>query len=506
MTLTLRISGTSDSNSESVTKTACQEIIDLALQVNGVSGARRHDQASKRNTSEIQFATTSECAADLIVDPNINIFSRPLGELRQSVGCLAHFIEDLPGDRARRSAVNPEEKIVDFGAEVGFNQYKPPYKIAEKSDLNQSLLENFIAHVPEAVVTTSEDGFIRALNEQAERLFVYKLADVRGRHIAMLMETSVVERETKSDSDHTDHLSWQPVADDYPLRGRKKTGELFPIEVLQSQYGQNGIVHRLYYIKDLTLFSRSEQRIAELECEIAYLSRHSVLGELATTITHELSQPLTAITNYTAAAVRCLTQPLPEQRESGLDLIVKAGEQSKRAWLIMHRLRKLMQHRGIECARDDLRVTVDEAVQLATLGADRHGIQVNIDLPQEPVMVSMDRVHIQVLVTNLIRNAIDELSASSGEKTMWVRLRVRDGNLAEFSVEDTGAGIAPEIYENIFDPFHTTKPHGLGVGLAVSRRIAQAHGGRLSAENRQEGGAVFRFVVPMSMSEKAKNE
>jgi two-component system sensor kinase FixL len=489
-----------------MTKTACQKIVELAQQVNGSGSGRQIGPVSRRQALRVHHPAASDCPKDLIADPEINIFSQPLGDVRADLSGLTNFIKDIPSVKADQPTTNSGDKPLDSIPEASLNQYHRPYKIVENDDLNWSLLENFIAHIPDAVVTTSEDGVIQAFNERAERLFAYKCADVRGRHIAMLIETAIDGGKPRAGSGDPHQLSWRPISGEHPLRGLKKTGELFPIDVFESEYRQNGAVHRLYYIKDLTLTSRHEQRIAELETEIAYLSRHSVLGELATTITHELSQPLTAITNYTAAAIRCLTQPLPEQRDSGLDLIVKAGEQSKRAWLIMHRLRKLMQHRGIECARDDLRGAIEEAVQLATLGVERHGIQVAVDMPPEPVMVSMDRVHIQVLATNLIRNAIDELSTWTGEKSLWVRLKVRDGNLAEFSVEDTGAGIAPEIYENIFDPFHTTKQQGLGVGLAVSRRIAQAHGGRLSAENRPEGGAVFRFVVPMSMSEKAKNE
>jgi two-component system sensor kinase FixL len=503
--LTLRISEAPDLNSEKMTKNACEKIVELAQQVNSTRCAMARKPDLEYNTQDIlpkrPLHAASGAALPAIGHP---LFSS-VDEIRNGASSLTNFIRTNPDIEAGKGP-NSELKIVDFGRDIDLTHRQKPYKISRDGEFCDSTVENFIAKAPDAIVTTTDDGFIQGFNEKAEQLFAYKRADVQGFHVAMLLETNVHLDSAPRDSDCAHQFRWHPVTGDCPIRGRKKTGELFPIEVFESQYGQNGTIHRLFYIKDLTQSSRQEQRIAELECEIAYLSRHSVLGELATTITHELSQPLTAITNYTAAAMRCLTQPLPEQRENGLDLIVKAGDQAKRAWLIMHRLRKLLQHRGIECVRDDLRVAVEEAVQLATLGADRYGIQVNMDLPPEPVMVSMDRVHIQVLVTNLIRNAIDELSVSDGEKTMWIRLRVLEGNLAELSVEDTGAGIAPEIYENIFDPFHTTKPQGLGVGLAVSRRIAQAHGGRLSAENRPEGGAVFRFVVPMSMSEKVKNE
>jgi two-component system, LuxR family, sensor kinase FixL len=231
---------------------------------------------------------------------------------------------------------------------------------------------------------------------------------------------------------------------------------------------------------------------------MGHLARHSILGELATSITHELSQPLTAIANYTAAAGRCGAEASPEELENSLDLIAKAGEQAKRAWLIMHRLRQLLQHRDTERVEDDLRLAVEEAVQLATLGAAQQGIEVSVDLPPEPVIVSMDRVQIQMLLANLVRNAVDELRSVNGERKIQIRLCLNDQQMAELSVADTGHGIAPHVFENIFDPFHTTKAEGLGVGLALSRRIAQAHGGRLSAANLPVRGAIFSFVVPVA--------
>jgi two-component system, LuxR family, sensor kinase FixL len=505
MIVTLRINEASDPNTEKMAKNACQTIVELAQQIEKVGSAKARRPARDVNTSDITSQAPPAGLLSSVAYHHDGSIAASLFEARQHLKSISASIRGIGNIRPQKNIEASDTNIVEFSQGAELTQNKKLAKHAGFADSADQVLDSYLKTAPDALVTTTNDGYIESFNERAEQLFAYSLADVRGAHIAVLLEASLKTDPAKRQLEGSQQFHWQPVKGDEPIRGRKKSGELFPIEVLESQYGQNGS-RRLYHIKDLSLTSRQQQRIAELECEIAYLSQHSVLGELATTITHELSQPLTAITNYTAAAVRCLTQPLPEQRESGLDLMVKAGDQAKRAWLIMHRLRKLLQHRGIECISDDLVVAVEEAVQLATLGADRHGIQVTTDLPPDPVMVSMDRVHVQVLVTNLIRNAIDELSVSDGEKMMWVRLRVLEGHLAELSVEDTGAGIAPDIYENMFDPFHTTKPHGLGVGLAVSRRIALAHGGRLSAENRSEGGAVFRFVVPLCMSEKVKNE
>ena len=355
-----------------------------------------------------------------------------------------------------------------------------------------------LLNAPEAFAVTNLGGNILSFNRYAQALFGYDEEEVRGRKFTSLMEPGFQPKAAALGAFKPDHTVWTPVCGQAGSRARRKNGELFAAEIQKSQCTHVGEIVHIYYIRDLSLNARYEQRIAELEREIAHLSRHSVLGELATSITHELSQPLTAITNYTAAASRCRSQgATAEELANSIDLIARAGEQAKRAWLIMHKLRQLLQHRGAERSHDDLRLAVDDAVQLATLGAAQQRITVAVELPTQPVIVLMDRVQVQVLLANLIRNAMDELSTIDCERKIWIRLSVNAQNLAELAVEDTGHGIAPEVFENIFDPFHTTKAEGLGVGLALSRRIAQAHGGRLSAANRPEGGAIFSFVVPV---------
>ena len=359
-------------------------------------------------------------------------------------------------------------------------------------------LRSCLQNAPEAFVVTSLNGTIQLFNRRAQALFGYREEEVRGRKFVSLMEPGFKPKLAVLGTFNPDPSVWRPVCGQTGTRARRNNGELFPAEIQKNQSTQLGEIVHIYYIRDLSVNSRYEQRIAELEREIAHLSRHSVLGELATAITHELSQPLTAITNYISAAIRSHARGAsPEELANSFDLIARAGDQAKRGWLIMHKLRQLLQHRGTERANDDLRVAVEDAVQLATLGAAQQGIAVTVELPPEPIIVMMDRVQIQVLLANLIRNAMDELSHTEGERKIWIRLSVNAQNLAELAVEDTGHGIAPEVFENIFDPFHTTKAEGLGVGLALSRRIAQAHGGRLSAANRPGGGAIFSFVVPV---------
>jgi two-component system, LuxR family, sensor kinase FixL len=360
-------------------------------------------------------------------------------------------------------------------------------------------LRSSLQNSPEAFVVTSLRGNILMFNRRAQNVFGYCEGEVCGQTFASLMEPGFQLKVASIGAFKPDPSVWTPVSCGHEgIRARRKNGELFPVEIQKNRSTHAGESVYVYYIRDASLTLRHEQRIAELEREIAHLSRHSILGELATSITHELSQPLTAITNYTAAASRCRSQDATaEELADSIDLIARAGEQAKRAWLIMHKLRQLLQHRGSERSEGDLRSAVEDAVQLATLGAAGLGIAVAVELPSQPVCVLMDRVQVQVLLANLIRNAVDELSTTEGERKIWIRLSVNEQLLAELAVEDTGHGITPEVFENIFDPFHTTKAEGLGVGLALSRRIAQAHGGRLSVANRPGGGAIFSFVVPV---------
>ncbi|WP_170937012.1 MULTISPECIES: ATP-binding protein [Rhodomicrobium] len=359
-------------------------------------------------------------------------------------------------------------------------------------------MRSFVHTAPEAVVITSPHGTVKSLNARAEALYGYSQSEIVGESAALLFEAGVQLPGTFARRFAAEQSCWRSLSENDTVRGRKKNGELFHVEVMLGDCVLDGAPVTIFYIRDASARVLQDQRLAELEREIAHLARHSVLGELATTITHELSQPLTAIINYTVAASRsAAAEPTPETLENNLALIAKAGEQAKRAWLILHRMRQLLQHRGAERVRDDLRLAIDDAVQLATIGAAERGIAVSIDLPPVPVMVLIDRVQVQVLVTNFIRNAIDELTGIEGEKAIWVRLAVGADGFAEISVEDTGHGISPEVFETLFDPFHTTKAEGLGVGLSLSRRIAQAHGGRLAARNRTPNGAIFSFKIPV---------
>ncbi len=387
-------------------------------------------------------------------------------------------------------------------------QKEPKYKIdtlTQHQDFGVlQAFENFFQGMPDAIVIASLSGVIVSLNAQAERLLLCRNSEASGQSVipfftedfakAIAAGAACAERQIFAP------YVWRALTETPSFVLRRADGEIVCVEVHRCDALLDGLPRHVYKISDHSGTARMEKLIAERDREIAVLSRLSILGELTAAITHELSQPLTAIASYTAAARNSYSAHGEDSAGHGLQLICRAGEQAQRAWQIVQRLRTLLQHTGSDHRPCDLRATVKDAIELATLGVAIGEVRIETDLPVRPLTVSMDPVQIQILLANLIRNAVDELRMRQGPKEIRISLSTTPDGMAQVSVADNGPGIAPNVHDSIFDPFLTTKPEGLGVGLAVSRRIALAHKGRLAARNLDSGGAEFSFIVPVGVN------
>jgi two-component system sensor kinase FixL len=360
--------------------------------------------------------------------------------------------------------------------------------------LEDSLFHSFLQSLQIPTAICSAAGFVEYLNPAAERLLGYNGGEIKGYKFASLL-MPVPPDELALSQEY-----WESSARHGNLKARKKSGEIFPVQLGKSCLDVQDATLHVVTLQDISCKQRIKHRVEELQRELLHLSRYTVLGELASGITHELNQPLAAITAY-AAAARYSAGTGPDSQEN-LELLDKVAAQATRCGQIIHKLRRLVGDRNIDRVYADLCATIDEAVQLASMAAARHNIEISVSLPPRPVIILMDRVQIHILVTNLVKNAIDELANWRHERKIKVALKLPSPGIAELTVADTGPGIAPFAFESIFDPFHTTKPEGLGMGLALSRRIAEAHRGRLAAANRPSGGAIFRFLIPVDDNEK----
>jgi two-component system sensor kinase FixL len=225
------------------------------------------------------------------------------------------------------------------------------------------------------------------------------------------------------------------------------------------------------------------------------MSRLTAMGEMASALAHELNQPLTAIANYLGGVKRILDRSETVEPRVA-DALEKAGDQALRAGEIIRRLRDFLSRGESERGVHSLSKLVQEACALALVGAKEQGVRVLYTFDRGVDRVLVDRVPVQQVILNLVRNALDALE-NHVLREIQVTTSAHDG-LAMVSVSDTGPGVAEAAASRLFEPFVTTKADGMGVGLSISRTIVEAHGGRIWMEPNPRGGAIFMFTVPLA--------
>ena len=235
-----------------------------------------------------------------------------------------------------------------------------------------------------------------------------------------------------------------------------------------------------------------EERLKQVQSELLHVSRVNEMGLMVWTLAHEINQPLAAVTNYIRAGKMMVELGDAAKLNTTLD---RAGEQTARAGQIIQRLRNFVKKGETERRIEDIRATIDEAHKLAL--ADGSGERADIEISIEPGLPSafIDKVQIQQVLLNLIRNA-SEAMAESPRRSIVISAFPSGDDLIEVRVADTGPGLAPQVREKLFRPFTTTKPHGMGVGLSICRSIVEAHGGKLWATDNPGGGTLFCFTLP----------
>ena len=355
-------------------------------------------------------------------------------------------------------------------------------------------LRSILETVPDAMVVIDEAGLMRDFSKTAERLFGWTAQEVFGKNVSMLMPSP--HREA-----HDGYLQRYYATGEKRIIGlgrvvvgQRRDGSTFPMELA---VGEMRIDSRRYFtgfVRDLTERQQTEARMQELQSELVHVSRLTALGEMASALAHEINQPLSAIANYlkgSSALLRRADVPLDKVG----DAVERAAAEALRAGEIIRRLRDFVARGETERRVESLSKLIEEASALALVGAKQHGVRVSMDFDPRVDRVMVDKVQIQQVVLNLIRNAIDSMAGSPSPRLDIAVLRDEDSR-ALVAVSDSGPGISAEALERLFQPFFTTKVTGMGVGLSISRTIVEAHGGHLRAGNREEGGARFEFTLP----------
>lgn len=349
--------------------------------------------------------------------------------------------------------------------------------------------------VPDATIVINRNGQIVSFNAAAVRQFGYEETEVIGSNVNVLMPEPY----------HTNHGGYikryletgeqRIIGVDRVVVGRRKDGSTFPMKLAVGKLESGDDLFFTGFVRDLTERQRSAEQIEEIEGELARLARLNELGEMASTLAHELNQPLSAIANYAQGCTRLLRDRTDAESERMGEALDEISRQSLRAGQIIRHLREFVMRGETEKVPEDMRKLIEEAGALALVGSREHGVRTVFDFQPGADMVVADRVQIQQVLINLMRNAIEAMR-DSDTRELTVRTLPGDNDDVVVEVSDTGPGIAEEVASRLFQPFVTSKSGGMGIGLSISKRIIDAHGGDIEALRNAQGGVTFRFTVP----------
>jgi PAS domain S-box-containing protein len=350
----------------------------------------------------------------------------------------------------------------------------------------------FLSSPDAMVITRTRDGRIVEVNERWERLFGQPRAQAVGNTI---WELGMFASASDADALRGAISSRGRVAD-LELALRSQSGELRQTVIGAETAELDGEPCFIAIIRDLTDQRHAERELQERQRELAHLGRVATLGELSGSLAHEISQPLTAMQSNAEAAQRMLGQQ-PIDIEEVREILSDIVQQNTRVGEVIRRLRALFKKGETQFQPLDLNEVTNEALELAHGDLTAHGVSLTARLGEGLPMVDADRIQLQQVLLNLIHNACEAMSdVRPGERRLWVRSELTAENMVQMSVSDTGPGVSPELRERLFQPFFTTKPNGLGLGLSITRSIISAHRGRLWVSNHPVRGAMFCFTLP----------
>lgn len=371
----------------------------------------------------------------------------------------------------------------------------PASGLAAALEAAEARLRSILQTVPDAMIVIDEFGRIESLSATAEQLFGYSAAESIGRNISMLMPSPYREQHDGYLKRYLGTGEKHIIGIGRVVSGQRKDGSTFPMHLTVGELRSADRHYFTGFIRDLTDQQITESRLKELQSEVTHMSRFTALGEMASTLAHEINQPLTAISNYLRGCQRLLERVESDSSVMLRDAIGKAADQALRAGQIIRRLREFVARGESDRRIESLPKLIEDASTLALIGAKENGVDVSFRLDPAVDLVLADRIQIQQVLVNLIRNAIEVMAETAGRRRLEISAVADREDLVQVSVSDTGMGIAPEIAKQLFQPFVTTKRKGMGLGLSICRTIIEAHGGKIWVEPNPGGGTIFRFTL-----------
>ena len=354
-----------------------------------------------------------------------------------------------------------------------------------------------VQSVPTAILLVGERGSITFANEQVRSVFGYAPDELAGRQVEDLVPSRARGAHESHRRGYAQLAAARSMGAGRELYGLRKDGTEVPIEVgLSPMQTAEGLWFSCPWWTCRSA-GAIEQAAARQRNEVAHLSRVGMLGALSGSLAHELNQPLTAILSNAQAAQRFLAQT-PPRLDQVAEIIGDIVKNDRRAAMVIQRLRALLKKEDAEHRPVDLNEIAQDTLRLMHSDLLSRRVEVVTDFEADLPPISADRVQLSQVMLNFVMNAGEAMEETNGSLRLLVRTRRTPAGAVEMTVADRGPGIAPADLEGIFEPFITTKRHGVGLGLAICRTIVDSHGGRIWATNNPDGGATLHFEVPIS--------
>lgn len=424
--------------------------------------------AAREGRFEAEDWRVRKDGSEFLADVSITALRTSEGDLRG----FAKIVSDITGRRAAEEALRSRE----------------------------SHLRSILSTVPDAMVVIDDQGLIVSFSAAAERLFGYKESELLGVNVSRLMPSPDRERHDAYIRRFLETGEKRIIGIGRVVFAERKDGSTFPMELSIGEAA--GDVHPLFtgFIRDLTERQQTEARLESLQSELIHVSRVSAMGTMASTLAHELNQPITAVANYVEAVRDLLANPDPADIPMIRDALDDTAKEALRAGHIVRRLRDFVARGEVEKTIEKLPLLINEAAVLGLMGAREKGIEPRFDLDPYASPVLVDKVQIQQVLINLIRNAVEAM-ADSSVRNLTVTSRPDQRGFVRVIVADTGPGVLPEVAEQLFTAFVSTKAEGMGLGLSICRTIVEANGGRIWMVPREGGGTEFHFTLVSAKAE-----
>jgi len=369
-----------------------------------------------------------------------------------------------------------------------------------ESELSESkaFLRAIIDASPIAIVTIDKHGKILSFSHAATLAFGYEEADVLGQNVKLLMAEPDRSR-------HDNYLKHYQATGEKNIIGvarevhaARRNGEQFPAMLHVSEFSNEQCIY-VGFIEEISERKRTENQLSDLQSQLQHVGRLGAMGEIATAIAHELNQPLTAAASLAGAVSLMLGKTEKQENDEAILLLKDTVDEIRRASEVIRRMRDFIKTRKAAVSLQDVNKVIEDACTISLIGTDADGIQITKSLNKDVGRTRLDKIQIQQVVVNLIRNAIDAMQ-NSKEKKLNIATRRSDGFI-EVTVSDTGEGMNADTKSHLFEPFFTTKEQGTGIGLSISRSIIDAHQGKIFVEDNNPTGCIFCFTIPIAESE-----